>query len=60
MTELLIQVVIFAVVMYALWYVSGLLQDPWQKVLRVLILTGGFIWLITHIRPIIHAIASCC
>jgi hypothetical protein len=57
--ELLITFLIFAVILIGLYYVTGLIPDATiQKVARVVILVGALIWLVGHIRSLVHAVGG--
>lgn len=57
--ELLISLLIFVVVVVAALYLVRLIPDPAiQTAARIIVVVAALIWLITHIRPIIHAIGS--
>lgn len=57
--ELLISLLIFVVIVVAALYLVRLIPDATiQTVARVIIVVAALIWLVTHIRPIIHAIAG--
>ena len=57
--ELLITFAIFAIVVVGLWYLIRYLPDPTlQNVAKIIVVIGALIWLLTHIRAFIHAIAG--
>lgn len=57
--ELLISFAIFIVVVIALMYLVRYIPDATlQTIAKVIIIVGALIWLLTHIRPLIHAIAG--
>lgn len=58
MNELLITFVIVCVVVIVLWWCAGKLPAPMSTVAQFAVIAGGCLWLITHIRSIIHAIAG--
>lgn len=54
---MLVTFLIFAIVLVALYYVTGLIPDAMlQKVARIIIVVGALLWLITHIRPLLGAV----
>lgn len=59
MTEILISLGIFVIVMIGLFYLATLIpKEPLKSAAMVILVIGGLIWLLTHIRPIVHAIAG--
>ena len=57
--ELLITFLVFVVILVALLYLVRLIPDATiQTVAKVIIIVAALIWLVTHIRPIIHAISN--
>lgn len=57
MESLVVSLLIFAVVVVALYYVATLLPEPAQKILRVVVIVGAILWLLLHIREIVGVIA---
>lgn len=56
--ELLITAVIVVCVCVFLWWLAGKLPEPMRLIAQIIVIAGGAIWLLTHIREIIHAIAG--
>ncbi len=56
--ELIITFVVVVVVCYLLWWLAGKLPAPLNLIGQIIVIAGGAIWLISHVREIIHAIAG--
>lgn len=57
--ELLITFLIFALVLVAVLYVIRLVPDPTlQAVLRVIAVVCALVWLITHVRSLVHGLVG--
>lgn len=58
MVEILISLVVVAIVVYALWWIGGKMPSPLGEGVRIVAVAGGVIWLLLHVRELIHAIVS--
>lgn len=56
--EVLISFVIVVAVCVLLWWLAAKLPAPLNLIGQVIVVAGGAIWLITHVRDIVHAIAG--
>lgn len=59
--ELLISaglVIAFCVVLF--WLTRKIPDSTLQTIAQMIVVLGGAVWLLTHFREIVHAIASCC
>lgn len=57
--ELLITFLIFLVILIGLFYLVKFLPDPTlQTVARVILVVGALLWLVTHLRQLVHAVAA--
>lgn len=57
--ELLVTCLIFVLILVALFYLIRLIPDATlQTVAKVVVVVGALIWLITHVRLLIHALAG--
>lgn len=56
--EILITLVIVVLVCAILYWVAGKLPAPLNLWAQIVVVAGGAIWLITHVREIIHGIAG--
>ena len=56
--EILITLVIVVLLVTALYWLAGKLPPPLNLWAQIVVVAGGFIWLLTHVSAIIHAIAN--
>ena len=56
--ELLITLVIVVLVVGVLYWLAGKLPSPMNMWAQIVVIAGGAIWLISHTREIVHAIAG--
>lgn len=56
--EILITLVIVVLVCAILYWVAGKLPAPLNLWAQIVVVAGGAIWLITHVREIIRSIAG--
>jgi hypothetical protein len=56
--ELLITFVIVVCFVVLLWWLCAKLPAPLNLVGQIIVIAGGAIWFLTHIREIIHTIAG--
>lgn len=56
--ELLITFVIVVCVCVLLWWLAGKLPAPLNLIGQIIVIAGGAIWLLTHVREIIRTIAG--
>ena len=56
--EILITLLIVVLVVGVLYWLAGKLPAPLGTLAQIVVIVGGAIWLITHVRELIHAIAG--
>ena len=56
--EIFIAFVIVVLVVVLLYWLAGKLPSPLNLIGQIIVIAGGAIWLITHVREIIRAIAG--